>query len=123
MLEKIKEVIDLLNEIDSINDKANETISLCDKKEQDILHFLEKETIPLTSSYNILKKIKEIRQERRIAKNDLQINARFKNLEQKLLNKNNRQLLLADLYKIEKKQKEEVYKNRVYSENLEEVLK
>lgn len=102
VIEEIKEVVEKLDRIDEYFDKLNDKLSVVDKKQQDLLHYIEYNPINVLLSYKTLKGMKNIRNDRRRIKNDLVLKATYETYQQRLLKKENRQSLLMELYKKEK---------------------
>ena len=124
IMAKTKEVIDLLDQIEEYGHSLMPKLSELDSKEQDILHYIEANKINMLTCYNIVKKIKEIRMERRKVKNDRELMDKWHDMKTKLIsNSNNRQFVLQELYKKDKSL-QTTYKNRQYSEeDIRNILK
>lgn len=124
IMAKTKEVIDILNAIEEYGHSLMPKLSELDSKEQDILHYIENNKINVLTCYNIVKKIKDIRMERRKVKNDRELMDKWHDLKTKLIsNSNNRQFVLQELYKKDKAL-QTTYKNRQYSEeDIRNILK
>lgn len=123
VMTKIAEAIDILNAIDKYDATLGNKLSELDCKEQDLLHHIEDNKINILWCYNIIKKIKEIRIERRKVKNDMELMSRYNDIKSKMTSKENRQFILAELHKKEK-QLQTTYKNRQYSEDdIRDILK
>lgn len=88
----------------------------------DLLHKIESDNLNTSLCWAIIKELKRIRIERRKVKNDKEIMRVFKEGQNKLLKKENRQMLLADVNKSDKRLKT-TYHNRVYSEDFSEIFK
>ena len=124
IMAKTKEVIDLLDQIEEYGHSLMPKLSELDSKEQDILHYIEANKINMLTCYNIVKKIKDIRVERRKVKNDRELMDKWHDMKTKLIsNSNNRQFVLQELYKKDKSL-QTTYKNRQYSEeDIRNILK
>ena len=121
---EIAEVIDKLNKIDEYDIMLPQLLSEYDEREQDLLHYLEKNKINVLWCYKYVKELKLIREKRRNVKNDMERLNKFKEHKSKLVSiKENRQLILAELNKREN-QLNCPYKNRRYSEeDLQKILR
>ena len=102
VIEEITDVVTKLDEIDDYFDTLNNKLSDIDKKQQDILHYIEYNPIKMLLSYKTLKVLKQIRKERRKIKNDISLKGTYETYNQRLLKKENRQSILAELHKKEK---------------------
>lgn len=123
VVEKVKEVIAKLDEIDNYADSLADQLSNYDSKEQDLLHYIEENKINVLWCYRFLKEIKSIRQERRKIKNDMELLYKYNEQKTKLASKDYRQFLLSEMCKREKSLNQP-YKNRIYTEEeIQKVLK
>ena len=124
IMAKAKEAIDILDQIDAYGHTLMPKLSELDCKEQDILHYIEDNKVNMLYCYNIVKKIKDIRVERRKVKNDIELMEKWHTLKSRLSsNENNRQFIMTELHKKEK-QLQTTYKNRQYSEeDIRNILK
>ena len=101
--EKIKEVSNLLDEIDDYTEKIPEIMSNYDNKVADLYHKLEDMNLTVPKCYRFCKELKQVLAERREYKINMAVLQSFKNGKQKLIAKNtNRQFLLSDLGKVKK---------------------
>lgn len=123
VMAKINEAIRLLNAIDEYGSTLVARLSDLDSKEQDLLHYIENNRINPLWCYNILKKIKNIRVERRKVKNDMELMSKYNDLKNRLASKDNREFILTQLH-IKEKQLNTTYKNRKYDEDdIRDILK
>lgn len=123
VMAQIKEALRLLNSIDEYGSTLVSRLSDLDSKEQDILHYIENNRLNPLWCYNILKKIKNIRMERRKVKNDMELMSKYNDLKNRLSSKDNREFILSQLH-IKEKQLNTMYKNRKYSEeDIRDILK
>ena len=123
VMAKITEAIDLLNSIDEYGSGLVGKLSELDSKEQDLLHHIENTRISPLWCYFMVKKIKDIRIERRRVKNDMELMSKYNEIKSKMTSKENRQFILAELHKREK-MLNTTYKNRQYSEeDIRKILK
>lgn len=123
VMAKITEAVALLNSIDEYGATLVNKLSELDSKEQDILHYIENKPISILWCYNVIRKIKDIRIERRTVKNDMELMSKYNEIKSKMTSKENRQFILAELHKREKTLNT-TYKNRQYSEDdIRKILK
>ena len=116
IIDNVVEVIAILNGIDEYGSTLVNKLSELDSKEQDLLHYIENNKISIFWCYRMIKEIKNVREERRKVKNDMELFSKFTDVKNKLISgKENRNMMLADLYKKEK-QLQTVYKNRQYTD-------
>ena len=120
---KINEAIRLLNSIDEYGSTLVSKLSDLDSKEQDILHYIENNKISVLWCYNVIRKLKDIRIERRKVKNDMELMSKYNDLKNRLSSKDNREFILSQLH-VKEKQLNTTYKNRKYSEeDIRNILK
>ena len=117
VLENIKQALNLLQENEDHYSKLFDDLSMCDKKTDYWLHYIELNNIPVTQSYKIIKELKRLREKRRIVKNELEIMKVFKDNEQKMVNSKNRELLLNSVCKTDDKQQSAKYSYDAYTED------
>lgn len=123
VIKEITEIADKLNEVEDYCSQLINKLSSEDLKMQDLLHYIEKNKISPFESWRLVKKIKQIRLDRRKIKNDMELSATFYNNKNKLISTENRKFLLIELHKKDKQLKTE-YKNRYYQEcEIENILK
>ncbi len=122
VIEELKEAVSIINKVDEYKDSLVDRLSEQDKKLSDLLHYIENNKLSTAQCYRIVKEIKKQREIRRKVKNDMNILSTYDKHINKLLNTNNRSMLLAELYKVDKRLQAE-YKNRTYTdEELKELL-
>ena len=122
VIEELKEAVSIINKVDEYKDSLVDRLSEQDKKLSDLLHYIENNKLSTAQCYRIVKEIKKQREIRRKVKNDMNILSTYDKHINKLLNTNNRSMLLAELYKVDKRLQAE-YKNRTYKDDeLEELL-
>lgn len=75
-----EDIIELINEIDkvgnlfkSVLDKYSKNFSVADKKQQDLLHYIEFKDFSSVAGYRIMKELKKVRRERRIAEDNVDL--------------------------------------------------
>lgn len=123
IMAKINEAIRLLNSIDEYGSTLVSKLSDLDSKEQDILHYIENNKISVLWCYNVIRKLKDIRIERRKVKNDMELMSKYNDLKNRLSSKDNREFILSQLH-VREKQLNTTYKNRKYSEeDIRDILK
>lgn len=114
-LQKLTEAIKLLNEIEEYKNGLFDQLSEQDKKLSDLYHIIENQKLNTAQCYRIVKEIKNQRQIRRKVKNDMALFGTYDKHINKLLNESNRNMLLTELHKTNKKLGAE-YSNRIYTE-------
>lgn len=126
VLENIKEAIRLLQENEEYYQELNGEgglISVMDSKTDFWLHQIEFNKYDTKQIYRIHNEIKKLRNQRRRYKNDAELIKVFKDNEQKLVNAQNREFLLAQVCKTDSKQKNAKYGSTIYSqEEINEIL-
>lgn len=123
LLEEIKEISERLDEVEDYCSQLQDNLSSEDLKTQDLLHYIENNKISPFDSWRLVKKIKQIRIDRRKIKNDIETSSTFYKNKNKLISKDHRKFLLNELYKKDK-QLNSKYKNRYYQEcEIENILK
>lgn len=119
VLENIKQAIQLLKENEEYCQELNGEnglISICDRKLDYWEHYIEFNNLSLKEMYRIYKEIKRLRQIRRKYKNDAELMRTFKEHEQKMMNAQNREMLLIQMCKTDGKQKNAKYSYSAYTE-------
>lgn len=120
---KLTEAIDILNEVDDYSSSLQSRLNVLNEKQQDLLHYIENNKISIFWCYRMIKEIKDIREERRKVKQDIEMLTKFDSVKNRLTSRGNRSFILSELHKKEK-QLDTVYKNRQYTEeDLQNVLK
>lgn len=122
MIEEITSAIKLLNEVDEYKENLVNRLSDQDKKISDLYHLIEN-TKPTTGQcYRIVKELKKQLELRRKIKNDMNILSVYDKNLNKLLNTNNRNMLLTEVHKAEKRLST-TYQNRIYTDDeINEIL-
>lgn len=117
--ELLKQMLNFFQNIDKELNNAREELSIADLKQQDLLHYIENNTLNAGGYSKVGKAIKQVRNERR------QIKYEIDRLEcvQRFASKYNNKLIqgdiiqvLKDLSTIDKKQEAPSYKYRVLKE-------
>ena len=122
ILEKIKLVVQNMDEIEGRMDELPNLQSEIDYKLQDLYHYIENSPIKTNEAYRLIKEIKRLRTIRRDYKIEYELINEFRNNYQKLTQTNNRKMLLACVGK-KLKQITSEYKNKGYTdEEIQEVL-
>ncbi len=123
MVDEIKEIVEKLDELDNYSIALPQKLSVVDSKEQDILHLIENSKISTFNAHKILKELKDIRQERRKIKNDMELLKVVEDNRDLLSTKQKRNTLIQRMVERNKFLNAE-YKNRQYKQDeLEEKLK
>lgn len=119
VIDNIKEAVRLLREVEDYNNQLNGEdglISVCDKKIDYWMHYLELEDLKLTEAYNIIREIKKQRLLRRRYKDDAELIKIYKDNESKMQNPNTRDFLLMQIYKTDSRHKNAKYNYSAYTE-------
>lgn len=116
VLENIKTAITLLEQNEEYRDELNELQSITDRKIDYWLHYIELNPLKTAETYRIVKEIKQLRNQRRIYKNDLELLKIFKDNEVKMCNASNRKILMAQVCKTANKQENAKYSYDAYTE-------
>ena len=123
VIEEINEVVNRLNKIDEYNSTLADNLSELDCKQQDLLHYIENTKASVLWVYRMIKELKNVRINRRKVKNDMELLSKFNEQKTKLLSKENRQFMLAEIHKKEKMLGKK-YTNKQYSEEeLQKILR
>lgn len=123
VIEEINEVVNRLNKIDEYSSTLADNLSELDCKQQDLLHYIENTKVSVLWVYRMIKELKNVRINRRKVKNDMELLSKFNEQKTKLLSKENRQFMLAEIYKKEKMLGKK-YTNKKYTEEeLQKILK
>lgn len=122
ILEKIKQVVEMLNDIDSMIETQSSELQNVDYQLCDIYHLIENNELSDNASINIVKKIHELRKARRDLNNEHEIENTYNTHKSKLAGKETRQFLITEIHKTQKSLGTQ-YKNRVLTdEDITEML-
>lgn len=116
VLDNIKTAITLLEQNEEYRDELNELQSITDRKIDYWLHYIELNPLKTAEAYRIIKEIKQLRNQRRIYKNDLELLKIFKDNEVKMCNASNRKILMNQVCKTANKQENAKYSYDAYTE-------
>lgn len=123
LVNTIEKAINELAKVDELYNSIPKMQSDVDSKLSDIYHLLENNKLSAPQCCRIIKLIQQLRKERRDINNTWELLRIYKNNSLKLNNSENRELLLSEIKKNEKKLKTSVYNNRVYTdEELKEII-
>lgn len=114
-LDEIKQVIELLDNIDDKYNSLAERDSEVDSKISDVYHYIENTTMNSKNSYRVVKELKTLLQQRRELKKERSILQIFQNEKERLKLKSNRSILLNQVCK-EDKNYNQKYNYRIYNE-------
>lgn len=89
-------------------------LSEYDQREQDIVHYIENNTLSTSGAYSLMRELQNIRRKRREIKNLGEIWDTYLNNRQKLISNENRPFLLAEMSKREKSLGKK-YTNNIYT--------
>lgn len=114
--EKIKQAMDLLDEIDEMIKTQSIELQQVDYELSDWYHYIENNDIDENSSKKVLEEIQRLRKVRRGLQNEYEIENTYKNNSSKVMGNNTRGLLLAEINKTMNRLDCD-YKNRVLTED------
>ena len=115
IIEKVKTIIRILNDIDEMIRTQSEELQKVDYELSDLYHLIENNDLDEKASFNVVKRIHELRKQRRALNNEYELENTYQTHKSKLSGSETRQFLLAEMCKVEKKLGCE-YKNRVLDE-------
>ena len=115
IVEKIKDVVSLLDEIDEMITSQAQTLQAIDYELSDYYHLIENNELNDVASINVVKKIHDLRKQRRSLNNESSIENTYQNQKTKLIGNGTRQFLLNEIYKTIKKLNSD-YKNRILTD-------
>ena len=122
IIEKIKMVVCLLDEIDEMITSQAQSLQAIDYELSDYYHLIENNELSDVASINVVKKIHDLRKQRRSLNNESSIENTYQNQKTKLIGNGTRQFLLNEIYKTVKKLNSE-YKNRILTDDtVQEIL-
>ena len=116
ILTKVAEATKILDEIDAYFDNLPSLQSNNDLIISDLYHYIEHNKLDAKASYRMIKRLRENLLIRREYKEEYELLRVLKQHQNKLLQKENRKMLLSELGKAQKRLKSE-YKYRILSEN------
>ena len=116
LFKQFEKALAILNTIEDEEEKLYIKQSEYDNKIQWWLHYLENNKINTKQSYRITRELKQLRQERRNVKDNIDLLRSFHDAEDKLKGKDNRCMLLGQLRKLKNRQENWIYTNDCYTE-------
>ena len=122
LLDLINESISNLDEIDNMIDSQSLELQTVDYELSDLYHLIENNILDKEQSYEIVKRIRELRIARRELNDEHEIELTYNTHKSKLSGDNTRQFLLNEIQKTTKRLGSD-YKNRVLSdEDIEKIM-
>lgn len=115
VIENLTNIVKLLDELDIESSKIPQEESNIDTKLSDVYHFIENNHLTTNQRYRIVSLITQLRKERRNIKNKSILLRTLEQHQNKLIQLDNRKMLLAEMHKREK-QLQSTYKYRIYTE-------
>ncbi|MCI8346610.1 MAG: hypothetical protein HFJ12_01505 [Bacilli bacterium] len=115
IIKNLTKSISLLDEIEEEYETIPKIQSELDLRLSDVYHFIEHNHLNTSQRYRIVSLLRDLLEERRKNKTDWELLRTFKNIENKLSQKDNRKMLIAEIRKKEKLINSD-YKYRVYTE-------
>ena len=123
VIEELKNVVYKLDILDEYSSTLNEELSKVDCKMQDLLHYIEFNKISVKWCYRMIKEMKNLREQRRKIKNDMELLSKYTEQKNKLLSLDNRKFFMAEIYKKDKLINQP-YRNREYTEeDMQQIIK
>ncbi len=116
LVEKIKNVIQILDEIDEMIKTQSTELQNVDFELSDYYHLIENNELSDIASIKIIKNIHDLRKKRRTLNNEYEIENTYQTHKSKLPGTETRKFLANEIYKTVKKLNTE-YKNRILTEN------
>lgn len=117
IVKTVTEICKKLDDLDDYIDSLPTLHSEMDMRMSDLYHPIENKALSVTQAKRFTDEIQSVCNNRRIIKTDTAIAKVFKDNEGKLLQKGNRQILLARLLALAKQKEQTDYSYRVYSED------
>lgn len=122
IIDRLKDAITVLDEIDTYSDNLTNQQSEIDSKLSDLYHYIEKNNLNAPQACKMIKEIQKQRKIRRKIKEDIELSKVYKNNINRLNTVDNRKFVLAEIHKANNKLNT-TYRNRVYTEEeLKELL-
>ena len=121
IINKLEEICGELDLLQDYTDNLANDLSYADSKRCDLEHFIEHNKINSKNSYRICKEMQKVLLERRKIKNDMELSRVMSINLNKLISKDHRKFLLAEINKTNGKLNKP-YNNRVYSKQEEDYL-
>lgn len=117
LLGLISTSISNLDEIDGMIESQSSELQAIDLELSDLYHIIENNELNEQQSYNVVKRIHELRVNRRILNEEHELELTYNTHKSKLSGDNTRQFLLAEICKTNNRLGSE-YKNRILDENV-----
>lgn len=102
VIDKIKNIIELLDELDDYFEELPNSQSQLDNLISDYRHFVRENDLEKISISKVVEELQQTELKRKQVKKDLDILNIYNKLKNRLLSKTNREFLLNELYKREK---------------------
>ena len=115
VLDKIKEAIKILDEIDEMIETQPQELQKIDYELSDLYHYIENENMTNETCVKVVERIKYLRLLRRSLNNEYSIEKAYKDNSNKMMGNNTRVFLLHSVCESADKLNQE-YKNRVLTE-------
>ncbi len=113
---KVKEIVELLDELDKYIDNLSDMCSKNDQSISDLYHYIENNKLDSKASYRMIKELKSRLIDRRKIKQEQELAHTLRTYQQRLIGYENRKLLLGEIGKTEKRLNTQ-YRYRVYNED------
>lgn len=112
---KIRDAVQMLDDIDAMIKTQSQELQKVDYELSDLYHLIENNDLSEKASFNIVKRIHELRKQRRSLNNEYEIENTYQTHKSKMTGNETRQFLTTEIHKTVKQLKSE-YKNRILTE-------
>lgn len=113
--EKIKQAINMLDEVDDMINTQSTKLQKIDYELSDFYHLIESNELNEKQSYKIVQRIHNLRLKRRALNKEYEIENTYKNQANKMMGNNTRQFVLTEINKTIK-QLDSQYKYRILTD-------
>lgn len=115
IVKHVQKICDLLDELDEYLDSLPELHSEMDLRMSDLYHPIENKKLTSTQAKRFTDEIQSVCNNRRVIKDDIAYSKVFRDNINKLVQKDNRQMLITKLHTLEKQKEDAQYTYRIYS--------
>lgn len=116
IVEKIKDAVKILDEIDEMINSQSAELQTIDLELSDLYHLIENNELSSEASVKVVKRIHDLRKLRRSLNNEFEIESVYQTHKSKLAGNNTRQFLANEIYKAVK-QLGKKYNNRILTDD------
>lgn len=115
IVEKIRDAVQMLDDIDTMIRTQSQELQKVDYELSDLYHLIENNDLSAEASFKIVKRIHELRQQRRSLNNEHEIESTYQTNKSKMTGNETRQFLTTEIHKTVKQLKSE-YRNRILTD-------